>query len=58
MSNLPILQHLYSKSDLLFGQMVACTYALTYLAQAFTDRHAGCNAKGVVVSNHEPFFHY
>lgn len=45
----PILQHLYAKGDLLLDQMVTRTYALSELAQAFADMHAGKNAKGVIV---------
>jgi len=45
----PILQQLYAKGDLLLDQMVTRTYALSELAQAFADMHAGKNAKGVIV---------
>lgn len=45
----PILQDLYAKGDLMLDQMVTRTYTLEDLAQAFTDMHAGKNAKGVIV---------
>jgi S-(hydroxymethyl)glutathione dehydrogenase/alcohol dehydrogenase len=33
----------------MLDEMVTRTYALTDLAQAFADMHAGKNAKGVIV---------
>jgi Zn-dependent alcohol dehydrogenase len=45
----PILQDLYAKGDLILDKMVTRTYPLSDLALAFTDMHAGRNAKGVIV---------
>lgn len=45
----PILQQLYTKGNLVLDQMFTRTCALPDLLQAFTDIHAGRNAKGVIV---------
>ena len=45
----PILQNLYAKGDLILDKMITKTYPLENLAEAFTDMHAGRNAKGVLV---------
>ncbi len=45
----PILQSLYAKGELLLDEMVTRTYPLEKLGEAFTDMHAGNNAKGVIV---------
>jgi Zn-dependent alcohol dehydrogenase len=47
--DMPILQDLYKKGDLILDKMVTRTYALDQLSQAFEDMHHGRNAKGVIV---------
>lgn len=47
--DMPILQDLYAKGDLILDKMITRTYQLEDLAQAFDDMHHGRNAKGVIV---------
>lgn len=47
--DLPILQKLYEKGDLILDKMVTKTYTLENLSEAFTDMHSGRNAKGVIM---------
>jgi Zn-dependent alcohol dehydrogenase len=47
--DMPILQDLYKKGDLILDKMVTQTYPLEQLAKAFEDMHHGRNAKGVLV---------
>jgi len=47
--DMPILQQLYAKGDLLLDKMVTKKYSLQKLAMAFQDMHCGRNAKGVIV---------
>ncbi len=47
--DMPILQRLYAKGDLLLDEMITRQYPLDQLVQAFEDMHAGRNAKGVIV---------
>ncbi len=47
--DMPILQDLYAKGDLILDKMITRTYTLENLAQAFDDMHHGRNAKGVIV---------
>lgn len=44
-----ILQNLYAKGDLMLDEMIAKTYPIENLVEAFVDMHAGRNAKGVIV---------
>ncbi len=44
-----ILQKLYQSGELILDKMVTKTYSLENLSEAFTDMHAGKNAKGVIV---------
>src|SRR5258706_2697357 len=43
--DMPILQDLYHKGDLILDKMITRTYRLEELAQAFEDMHHGRNAK-------------
>lgn len=52
--DLPILQQLYQKGDLLLDELVTRTYPLDRLTDAFADMLAGKNAKGVVLLNTAP----
>lgn len=45
----PIMLNLYKKGDLLLDELVTKTYPLQQLNEAFSDMHAGNNAKGVIV---------
>lgn len=45
----PLLFDLYRNGGILLDEMVTRTYSLDQLPQAFTDMHAGINAKGVIV---------
>ncbi|MGK2860412.1 MAG: Zn-dependent alcohol dehydrogenase [Chitinophagaceae bacterium] len=47
--DMPVLQHLYAKGDLLLEEMITKTYPLEKLSEAFDDMHHGRNAKGVIV---------
>ncbi len=47
--DMPILQQLYAKGDLILDKMVTRTYQLEELSNAFDDMHHGRNAKGVIV---------
>lgn len=47
--DLPILQKLYEKGELILDEMVTRTYSLEQLNQAFEDMHQGKNAKGVIL---------
>lgn len=49
--DMPILQRLYAKGDLLLDEMITTTYPLERLSEAFADMHSGKNAKGVIVFN-------
>ncbi len=47
--DMPILQQLYAKGDLILDKMITRTYQLDELSKAFDDMHCGRNAKGVIV---------
>ena len=47
--DMPILQQLYAKGDLILDKMITRTYRLEELGKAFDDMHHGRNAKGVIV---------
>jgi Zn-dependent alcohol dehydrogenase len=47
--DMPILQQLYAKGDLILDKMITRTYQLEELSKAFDDMHQGRNAKGVIV---------
>lgn len=47
--DMPILQQLYAKGDLMLDKMITRTYQLEELSKAFDDMHQGRNAKGVIV---------
>ncbi|HEX5024765.1 MAG TPA: Zn-dependent alcohol dehydrogenase [Agriterribacter sp.] len=49
--DMPIIQQLYAKGDLLLDEMITRQYALDQLSEAFDDMHKGKNAKGVIVFN-------
>lgn len=46
--DMPILQQLYAKGDLILDKMITRTYQLEELGKAFDDMHNGRNAKGVI----------
>lgn len=45
----PILMELYRTGELMLDELVTRTYPLDGLRDAFSDMHAGKNAKGVIV---------
>ncbi len=47
--DMPILQQLYVKGNLILDKMITRTYQLDELSKAFDDMHCGRNAKGVIV---------
>ena len=47
--DMPILQQLYAKGDLMLDKMITRTYHLEELSKAFEDMYQGRNAKGVIV---------
>jgi len=46
--DMPILQQLYAKGDLMLDKMITRTYQLEELSKAFEDMFQGSNAKGVI----------
>ncbi len=47
--DIPVLQQLYAKGDLLLDEMITKTYPLEQLSEAFEDMLSGRNAKGAIV---------